>query len=86
MRVLIPSPLRSYTGGRDEVDLGGSNLAELLTCLDQEFPGIRFRMIDEQDGIRKHIQIFVGEEKAKDLSAPLTPQSRVQIVCALSGG
>jgi molybdopterin synthase sulfur carrier subunit len=86
MRVAIPSPLRSYTGGLDQVQARGATLAELLADLDAAFPGIRFRMIDEQGRIRVHIRLFVNTELARDLRRPLTDGDDVQILCALSGG
>ena len=86
MRVAIPSPLRSYTGGRDEVQARGATLAELLADLDAAFPGIRFRMIDEQGRIRVHIRLFVNSELARDLGGALSDRDEVQILCALSGG
>jgi molybdopterin synthase sulfur carrier subunit len=86
MRVLIPTPLRSYTQQRAEVEAAGSTLAELLTDLDRRYPGIRFRMIDEQDRIRQHIRIFVNREQVHALTAPLCPTDEVQILQALSGG
>jgi molybdopterin converting factor small subunit len=57
MKVLIPSPLRSYTN-RSEVEAEGATLAELLADLDRQFPGIRFRVVDEQGNIRRHIRFF----------------------------
>jgi sulfur-carrier protein len=86
MRVTIPSPLRSYTHGRAEVIASGATLAELLDRLDVDFPGIRFRMIDEQDRIRRHIRLFVNREPVVDLSQRLSDDDEVQIICALSGG
>ena len=85
MRVLIPTPLRSYTGSR-EVDAGGATLAALLGELDACFPGMRFRMIDEQDRIRRHMRIFRNGEQVFDLGTALAPNDSVQIVQALSGG
>ena len=86
MRVLIPTPLRSYTGGRAEVAASGATLAELLEDLNAAFPGIRFRMIDEQDRIRPHLRIFVNRELVRDLGTPLRVTDEVQILQALSGG
>ncbi len=85
MRVRIPSPLRSYTRKR-EVEGSGANLAELLTDLDRQYPGIRFRVVDEQNEIRKHIRFFVNGVQVFALDAPLCPTDEVQIVQALSGG
>jgi sulfur-carrier protein len=85
MRVHVPSPLRSYTGGAALVDGEGASLAELLDGLEARHPGIRFRMIDEQGRIRPHIKLFVGARQAPTL-AERTGADDVHIVCALSGG
>ena len=85
MKVLIPAPLHSYTGER-EVDADGATLAELLADLDRRYPGLRFRMIDEQDRMRAHIRFFVNGEQTFDMTRVLLPTDSVQIVQALSGG
>jgi sulfur-carrier protein len=85
MKVVIPSALRSYTE-RSEAEASGATLAEVLAELERNYPGIRFRMIDEQDRIRRHIRIFVNGEQVRDLSQPLKPTDEVIIVQALSGG
>jgi molybdopterin converting factor small subunit len=84
--VLVPSPLQSYTGGRAHVDIDGATLAEILAGLDRAYPGIRFRIVDEQDRIRTHIKFFVGAEMARTLDEPVRAGDEVHIVCALSGG
>ena len=85
MRVLIPGPLRSYTKAR-EVEAAGGTLAELLADLDRQYPGIRFRMIDEQDQIRAHMRFFVNGAQVFDMAHALRASDAVQIVQALSGG
>ena len=86
MRVLIPSPLRSYTEGAAEVTAAGSTLEDVLTHLDGCYPGIRFRIIDEQDRIRPHIWFFVGGRMARNIAQPIDPGQEVQIVCAVWSG
>jgi len=86
MNVLIPTQLQSYTKGQSRVSAEGGTLAEVLACLDADYPGIRFRMIDEQDRIREHIRIFVSGETAAKIDMPLTDADEIQIVGALSGG
>lgn len=85
MKVLIPTPLRSYTNAR-EVEAAGATLVGLLADLDQRYPGVRFRMVDEQDRMRSHIRFFVNGEQVFDLAHPLHSSDAVQIVQALSGG
>lgn len=86
MRILIPSPLRSYTGGKEEVQAMGATLKEVLFDLDQSFPGFRFRIIDEQDQIRTHIKVFVNQEQETELSRELQPTDTIHVICSLSGG
>ena len=85
-RVIIPTQLRSYTSGRSEVEAKGATLADVLGDLDRQFPGFRFREIDEQDRVRRHVIIFVGAEREENLAATIPSGADVQIVGALSGG
>ncbi len=86
MQVYIPSPLYSYTGGLARVEASAATLAGLLQALDARFPGIRFRIVDEQDHIREHIRFFVAGELVRDITHPIAPGEDVHILCALSGG
>jgi sulfur-carrier protein len=86
MKVMVPSPLRSYTGERGEVEAEGATLAEVLADLDARYPGIRFRMIDEQDAIRRHIRMWVNGNEVRTLEVPLSASDEVVIFQALSGG
>ena len=86
LKVTLPTPLVEYTQGARDVDAVGDTLDHLLRDLDRQYPGIRFRMIDEQDRIRAHIKLFVNAELERSLDAPLTGRESVIIVAALSGG
>ena len=86
MKVRLPSPLADYTAHRREVEGQGATLAELLADLDRAYPGIRFRIIDEQERIRPHIKIFVNREQARSLDLPLRDADEVLVIAALSGG
>jgi molybdopterin synthase sulfur carrier subunit len=85
MKVLIPSALRSYTG-QALVDADGATLGALLDDLDRRYPGIRFRMIDEQQRMRRHVRFFVNGTATFDLGLSIAPNDEVCIVQALSGG
>lgn len=85
MRVRIPSPLLSYTA-RNEVEATGSTLGEVLTDLDRQFPGIRFRVVDEQQQLRPHMRAFVGQRELRDLATPLAGVETLHLIQALSGG
>ena len=84
--VRVASPLRSYTAGAAQVSARGQTVAGVLSELERAHPGMRFRMIDEQDQIRPHIRIFINQREVKSLEEPLTPQDEVHLICALSGG
>ena len=86
MTVHIPSPLRSYTKQQAEVNVDGSSLEEVLLALDNCYPGFRFRIITEQDTVRKHIKIFVNDELVRSLDYRPRPTDQIHIICALSGG
>ncbi len=85
MKVHIPTPLRSYTN-QSVVEANGATLAELCDDLERQFPGIRFRVVNEQDEIREHIKVFVNQNIAENLSAPLKPGDDIRIIMAISGG
>jgi molybdopterin converting factor small subunit len=86
VNVRIPSPLRSYTNQQAVVDAEGDTVAALLADLDRRYPGIRFRMVDEHDQVRKHMKVFVNDESVRDLGTPITPRDEITIMQALSGG
>jgi len=86
VRVLIPGPLRSYTADAAVVSAQGDSLQAIVGELDRRYPGIRFRIIDEQGAIRRHIKFFVNGVQAMSLEPPLRERDEVMIVCALSGG
>jgi len=85
MKVLIPSPLHSYTKAR-EVEATGATLGQVLMDLDRRYPGLRFRVIDEQDKMRAHVRFFVNGQQVFDITRLLRAADTVQIVQALSGG
>lgn len=85
MRVLIPSALHSYTT-QPWVDAVGETVGDVLDDLERQFPGIRFRMVDEQGHIRRHIRLFYQREMVFDLATPLHADDELLIVQALSGG
>jgi molybdopterin synthase sulfur carrier subunit len=86
VKVRIPDPLRSYTDQQKVVDADGRTVAELLADLDARYPGIRFRMVDEQNRIRKHMKVFVNDESVRDLDTKIEERDEITIMQALSGG
>lgn len=86
VRVVVPGQLRSYTGGQAEVEAAGATLGAVLDELDARYPGFRFRVVDEQNRVRRHILLWVGEEREERLDAPMPAGKALTIVGALSGG
>ena len=86
MKVVLPTPLAEYTSNRREAQADGATLDDLLRDLDRRHPGIRFRIVNEQDAIRPHIKIFVNGVQAASIGQALSPTDELLIVAALSGG
>lgn len=86
MRVRIPTPLRAYTDQQKVVEGKGATVSEVLDDLDRRFPGIRFRMVDEQNRLRQHMNVWIDEDPVTDLSAAVTATDEITIMQALSGG
>lgn len=84
--VLLPSPLRAYANGREAVTARGDSLRAVLDDLDRAFPGIRFRIVDEQDRVRPHIVFYVAGRLVRRIDEPVTAGEEIMIVAALSGG
>jgi molybdopterin synthase sulfur carrier subunit len=84
LTVFIPTQLRTYTNGATNVRASGSTVDEALHDIDARHPGIRFRIIDEQNRIREHVRIFADGERALTTSAPV--KSEVHVFGALTGG
>jgi sulfur-carrier protein len=85
VKVLVPSALRSYTGA-SQVDAAGETLLVLFADLDHRYPGLRFRVVDEQHRLRPNMRIFVNGLGVRDLNHALRTDDFVAIVMALSGG
>jgi molybdopterin converting factor small subunit len=86
VNVRIPTPLRSYTGQQAVVEGRGTTVDEVLRDLDVRYPGMRFRMVDEQGAVRKHMKVWVNQDACRDLSTPVTDADEITIMQALSGG
>jgi sulfur-carrier protein len=86
VKLFVASPLHSCTGGRGQVEGSGATVAEVLADLERRYPGIRFRIVDEQDRVRRHMRIHVGTEAAAALHQPIPENREVHSLQALSGG
>ena len=86
VKVFIPSQLQSYCDGASRTEAQGATIAAVFDDLDRRYPGLKFRVIDEQDRIRPHMRVFVGREAARDIAAAIADGEELMIFGALSGG
>ncbi|HEU4979531.1 MAG TPA: MoaD/ThiS family protein [Solirubrobacteraceae bacterium] len=83
--VRLREPLRKLAGGEAEVTLAGATVGELLRELERAHPGLGGWILDERGLIRRHINVFVNGERARE-DAPVAPEDRVDVLPAISGG
>jgi molybdopterin converting factor small subunit len=86
MRVIVPGQLYDYTAGVSRLDADGDSLGAVLDNLDRRYPGLRFRVVDEQGCIRRHIRMYLNRAPAVSLAQPIAADDELLIVGALSGG
>ena len=87
--VLIPAPLRRYTGGEAKVTASGATVSELISNLDSAYPGIRDRIVENDGEIRRFVNVFVNGNNVRKLEGAATPiedGDEVGIVPAMAGG
>jgi molybdopterin synthase sulfur carrier subunit len=87
--VRIPTPLRKYTLGKDEVAVDGTNVRELLSNLETAYPGIKERICDDTGAVRRFVNVFVADEDIRfldNLDTPVKDGDEVSIVPAIAGG
>lgn len=87
--VRIPTPLRKYTQGQEEVSIAAGTVRELIDALEASHPGIRERICDDKGAVRRFVNIFVGDEDIRfldNLDTPVKDADEVSIVPAIAGG
>lgn len=88
-QVRIPTILRNYTDGANEVSADGSTLAEVLDSLEGSYPGIRGRILDDAGGLRRFVNVYVGDDDVRfigGLDAPVADGAKLSIIPAVAGG
>jgi molybdopterin synthase sulfur carrier subunit len=87
--VRIPTPLRKLTNELEVVQAAGANIGEVLNSLDQAFPGLKERIVDEAGNVRRFVNIFVNDEDIRfleDKATAVKEQDEISIVPAIAGG
>ena len=86
--VRIPAPLRTLTGGKEQIVVAGATLADVIEDMEKKHPGIRDRLLDEK-GVRRFVNIYVGDEDTRflgGLKASVKAGDEMSIVPAIAGG
>jgi len=89
IKVRIPSPLRSYTGGSDVVESPGTNVGEVLNNLKTKAAGIETRLFKGPDQLNRFVNVYVNDEDIrflKNLQTPVKEGDEISIVPAIAGG
>jgi molybdopterin synthase sulfur carrier subunit len=89
VRVRVPTPLRKYTQGADEVNAQGSNVKSLVDDLEKNYPGIRERICDETGKVRRFVNVYVNGDDIRflqNLDTTLKEGDSISIVPAIAGG
>ena len=87
--VRIPSPLRRYTNGLSKAQTGGANVNEVINNLENQFPGVKSRLCDDQGQIKRYVNVFVNDKEIRTLQGADTPvaeSDEVSILPAMAGG
>jgi len=89
VQVRVPTPLRRFTGGAEEVNANGATVAALVNNLEKNYPGIKERICDEEGRVRRFVNIFVNGDDIRFLSnldTAIKDGDEVSIVPAIAGG
>ncbi|MFM9108417.1 MAG: ubiquitin-like small modifier protein 1 [Chloroflexota bacterium] len=89
VQVLIPTPLRRFTGGNARVEATGSTVAEALDALEAAYPGFSERVRESDGQIRRFVNVFVNGANVRDLDGAATALKagdEIGIIPAMAGG
>lgn len=88
-RVRVPTPLRKFTQGSDEVDASGATVTGLLNDLEENYPGIKERILDDAGKVRRFVNVYVNGDDIrflKNMDTPVKDGDNISIVPAIAGG
>ena len=87
--IVIPTPLRQFTGGKSELEVTGATAGAALDQLTTTFPELRRHLFTEQNVLRNFVNVYVGDEDIRHLEGVQTPVKdgeTIMIVPAIAGG
>ena len=89
VRVRVPTPLRKFTQGSDEVDVDGNTVLAMLEDLEQKHPGIKERIMDDSGKVRRFVNVYVNGDDIRflqNVDTALKDGDSISIVPAIAGG
>lgn len=88
-KVRIPTPLRKLTNNEELVEVNAATIGEAIIELQNRFPGIKERLLDESGAVRRFVNVYVNEEDIRFLQnqqTPLKEGDEISIIPAIAGG
>lgn len=89
VKVRIPTPLRSLTNGKSEVDCAGSTIIEIIDSLENDFAGIKERICEQNDQIRRFVNVYLNDEDIRfldSINSKVKDGDTISIIPAIAGG
>lgn len=86
IKILLPRQLMNYTDIEGEYESSATSLQSALDELTDAYPFLKIQLFNNDKTLRNFVNVFVNEQMTEDLSAPVPPHSRVQIIVAVAGG
>ena len=88
-KVLIPTPLRQFTGKQDSVTVPGATVGEVLSALTTQFPDLRKQIFNDQGNVRSFVNVYLNDEDIRYIgkdAAPAADSDTLSLVPSIAGG
>jgi adenylyltransferase/sulfurtransferase len=90
MKILIPTPLRAYTGKQDTVEVGGATIQEALSGLTTKYPDLRKQLFTDEGKLRSFVNVYLNDEDIRYLNAKeqtkVSENDSLSIIPSIAGG
>src|SRR6266496_3550231 len=88
-KILIPTPLRQFTGKQDAVTVSGATVGEVLNNLTTQFPDLRKQLFNDEGKVRSFVNVYLNDEDIRYLSKGASPAKEadtISLVPSIAGG
>jgi molybdopterin converting factor small subunit len=89
IKVKLPTVLQPFAGGSEKVAIEAATVGEAFQALEREHPALRRRLTDEQGGIRRHVNVYLGNDNIRDLDGldtKLPDGAELLVLPSVAGG